>query len=67
MLLTTHRPFAYAGFGMGQKMGDAFGNFFNQSPSVSFAGSNGPNTGFGFGGSGGRSPYLYGDGYLGGD
>ena len=58
---------AYAGSGMGQKLGNAFGSFFNQSPSVTVAGSNGPNTGFNFGGMGNRSPYLYGDGYGGGD
>ena len=58
---------AYAGSGIGQKMGNAFGSFFNQSPSVSVAGTNGPNTGFNFGGRGNRSPYLYGDGYGGGD
>ena len=54
---------AYAGSGMGQKIADAF----QFQPAVYGYGNSGPNTGFGFGGMGNRSPYLYGDGYGGGD
>jgi len=56
---------AQMGMGFGQKIGNAFSNMGR--PSIAVQGFNGPNTGFGFGGGGGNSPYLYGDGYLGGD
>lgn len=57
---------AMSGFGMGQKIANAFQP---QAQPMVFGGygNSGPSTGFGFGGSGGGSPYLYGDGYLGGD
>lgn len=57
---------AMAGMGMGQRFQNAFQP---QAQPMVFGGygNSGPSTGFGFGGSGGRSPYLYGDGYGGGD
>lgn len=57
---------AMAGMGIGQRFQNAFQP---QAQPMVFGGygNSGPSTGFGFGGSGGRSPYLYGDGYLGGD
>ena len=57
---------AYAGFGMGKNIANAFQP--QAQPTVYGGyGSSGPSTGFGFGGASSRSPYLYGDGYLGGD
>jgi hypothetical protein len=56
---------AMAGFGMGQKFQNAFQP--QAAPTVQGFGQSGPSTGFGFGGASRRSPYLYGDGYLGGD
>lgn len=54
---------AMAGAGIGKRLG----NMFQAAPTVQGFGMSGPSTGFGFGGASGRSPYLYGDGYLGGD
>ena len=54
---------AMSGLGIGKRLG----NMFQAAPTVQGFGMSGPSTGFGFGGASGRSPYLYGDGYLGGD
>ena len=54
---------AMAGLGIGKRLG----NMFQAAPTVQGFGQSGPSAGFNFGGASGRSPYLYGDGYLGGD
>ena len=54
---------AMSGLGIGKRLG----NMFQAAPTVQGFGQSGSSTGFGFGGASGRSPYLYGDGYLGGD
>ena len=54
---------AMSGLGIGKRLG----NMFQAAPTVQGYGMSGPSTGFGFGGASGRSPYLFGDGYLGGD
>ena len=57
---------AMAGMGIGKRILNGFQP--QASPTMQGQGYNmGPSTGFGFGGSGNRSPYLYGDGFGGGD
>jgi len=59
---------AMAGFGFGQQYLKPMMGGNNNMPSVYGGyGSSGPYTGYGYGGPSGNSPYLYGDGYLGGD